>query len=138
MSQLAEELSSAASVYYSMIEPSGEGIMNESHDEIRIAEEIVSVLPAGVARALSADRETIRYAVRGLNLKLRTIVLRRASLRRLLEDPARWVKVDYLRRDLLRSAGRRREFSYPRLAPAPSASPAGRLATISLRLVSVV
>lgn len=110
--------------------------MNESHDEIRIAEEIVSVLPAGVARALTADRDTIRYAVRGENLKLRTIVLRRASLRRLLEDPFRAVKLDYLRRDLLRSASRRCEFRYPRLSPAPAAVKGGRVLTLGLRLAS--
>ena len=56
-------------------------------DENRIAEEIVSVLPGGVLRACSAERDTIRYAVRSNQHKLRTISFRRASLRRLAEDP---------------------------------------------------
>ena len=88
--------------------------MKPNTDETRIAEQIVSVLGDGVARACSAVRDSIRYAVRGEGLKLRTIVLRRASLRRLLEDPARDVKIEYLQRDLLASAGRRSEFRYPR------------------------
>jgi hypothetical protein len=89
--------------------------MARKNDEIRIAEEIVSVLPGVVARACSADRETIRYSVRAADLKLSSVVLSRASLRRLIEDPAREVKIEYLRRDLASSARRRAEFQYPRL-----------------------
>ena len=89
--------------------------MNRKLDENRIAEEIVSVLPAGVLRACSAERDVIRYAVRSDRFKLRTISFSRASLRRLLEDPARSVKIEYLQRDLLSSAGRRADFRYPRL-----------------------
>ena len=92
--------------------------MNEKKqaDEARIAEEIVSVLPAGIARSLSPDRDSIRYSVRGEGMKLRTIVLRRASLRKLAEDADRAIKVEYLQRDLLLSAGKRTEFRYPRLS----------------------
>lgn len=85
------------------------------YDETRMAEEIVSVLPAGVARALSDDREVIRFAVRGEGMKLRSIVLNRASLRKLMNDPARDVKIEYLQRDLVGAAGQRSEFRYPRL-----------------------
>ena len=88
--------------------------MNRKMDETRIAELIVSVLPAGVARACSPERETIRYAVRADGLKLRTIVFSRASLRRLIDDPHAAVKIEYLQRDLLDSAARRGEFRYPR------------------------
>ena len=84
------------------------------NDETRMAEEIVSVLPSGVARELSAERDAIRYAVRADGMKLRTIVLKRASLRKLLEDPQRAVKVEYLQRDLLHAAAQRSEFRYPR------------------------
>jgi hypothetical protein len=83
-------------------------------NEMNVAEEIVSVLPSGsVARVCSDDRETIRYAVRSTDLPLREIVLRRTSLKRLIEDPARNVKVEYLQRELLRSAARRNRFEYP-------------------------
>ena len=95
--------------------PEGSDTTRKSTDETRIAEEIVSVLPEGVARALTSDRETIRYAVRAEGLKLRTIVFIRESLRRLLHDPARAIKVEYLQRDLVQNAGRRGEFRYPRL-----------------------
>jgi hypothetical protein len=94
-------------------------------DETRIAEQILSVLPAGVARAVSEDRGLLRYCVRAEGLKLKTIVLSRASLRKLIEDPAREVKIEYLRRDLERSAARRAEFRYPRasrIAAAQSAA----------------
>jgi hypothetical protein len=83
--------------------------------ELRVAEEIVGVLPGGTfMRVCSDEREIVRYAVRADGLKLRTVVLSRESLRRLLEDPARDVKIEYLQRDLLRSARRRGEFRYPR------------------------
>ena len=88
--------------------------MSKHYDETGMAEEIINVLPAGVARELSPERDAIRYAVRADNLALRTIVLSRTSLRRLIEDPAREVKVEYLQRDLLRAAGKRNEFRYPR------------------------
>ena len=84
-------------------------------DEIQLAEAIVSVLPSGVARACSTDRSTIRYSVRADGLRLRTIVLNRMSLRRLASDPAREVKIEYLRRDLAEHAATRTEFRYPRL-----------------------
>ena len=89
------------------------------YDESRIAEEIVSVLPAGVARACSPEKDTIHYTVRAAGLKLQTIVLKRSSLRRLAADPDREIKLDYLKRDLLESATRRGEFRYPRLRVAP-------------------
>lgn len=85
------------------------------YDETRLAEEIVSVLPAGVARACSDDRDAIRFAVRGEGMKLRSIVLNRASLRKLAGDPALAVKIEYLQRDLVASAEQRAEFRYPRL-----------------------
>ena len=86
-----------------------------TNEESRIAEEIVSVLPAGVARACSPEKHTIRYSVRAEGMKLRTIVFSRESLRRLIEDPAREVKVEYLKRDLTAAASQRNEFRYPRL-----------------------
>ncbi len=85
------------------------------YDETRIAEEIVSVLGTGVARACSAERDSIRFTVRADEMKLQTIVLSRRSLRKLIDDPLRAVKVEYLQRDLLQSAGRRVEFKYPRV-----------------------
>lgn len=84
------------------------------HDETRIAEEILSVLPAGIARAVSDDRGSLRFSVRSAGMKLRTVVFCRASLRRLVGDPLRSIKVEYLQRDLLRTAEKRAEFRYPR------------------------
>jgi|SRR5687767_10573498 len=109
-SHLQTKLSAVNGVYYSM------RTQTTKYDESRIAEEIVSVLPAGVARACSPERNTIRYSVRGEGIKLHTIVLNRASLRRLMNDPARDVKIEYLKRDLLQSSSRKGEFRYPRLS----------------------
>ena len=84
-------------------------------DETRIAQQIVSVLPdTAVTRLCSDDRDTIRYAVSADSLKLRMITFSRKSLRRLAIDPALDVKIEYLQRDLARSASRRAEFRYPR------------------------
>lgn len=96
-------------VYYSM------RTQTRQYDETRIAEEIVSVLGAGVARACSAERDSIRFTVRADEMKLQTIILSRRSLRKLIDDPLRAVKVEYLQRDLLQSAARRAEFKYPRV-----------------------
>lgn len=85
--------------------------------ELRVAEEIVSVLPAGSFMRVCMDAtDAIRFAVRSNGLKLRSIVLCRASLRRLMQDPARDVKIEYLQRDLANSATRRGEFRYPRMS----------------------
>ena len=109
------------------------------YDESRIAEEIVGVLPAGVARACSPERDTIRYTVRSAGMKLKSIVLKRSSLRKLMEDPARDVKLEYLKRDLLDSASRRGEFRYPRLSFRRAAAAAAALvdsATMNRRFAS--
>ena len=90
-------------------------------DERRLADEIVRVLPEGVIRLCSSDREAIRFAVRSRDLKLRSVVLRRAALRRLLRDQDGVVKIEYLKRDLLRSAEIAGEFTYPRPRVAPKA-----------------
>ncbi len=97
---------------------------NRKYDENEIAEEIVSVLPAGVARAFSAERNSIRFAVRDASLKLRTIVLKRDSLRKLADDPAGAIKIEYLKRDLLAAATQRCEFRYPRPVVHVSGTPA--------------
>ena len=88
----------------------------EANDETKLAQAIISVLPAGsVVRFCSDDSESMRFAVQAPQLKLRSIVFSRTSLRRLLADAARSVKVEYLQRDLAASAARRAEFRYPRL-----------------------
>jgi|SRR5581483_3390924 len=83
------------------------------NEETRLANEIVGVLDPAALRACSAGREAIRYAVRAEELKLRTIVFGRDALRRLLSDPSGSVKVEYLKRELLRCSTRRTEYSYP-------------------------
>lgn len=89
--------------------------MTKDAQDLELAEEILSALPAGsVMRVCSDDRETLRYAVRAAGLKLRQVMLSRASLRRLADDPQSSIKIDYLRRDLVRSAKRRDAFQYPR------------------------
>lgn len=85
-------------------------------DENRIAEQIVSILPIDtVARVCSDDRQSIRYAVRAEGSKLRLIVLRRASLRKLGVDPLAAIKIEYLQRELLDAMKRRSEYHYPRV-----------------------
>ena len=83
-------------------------------DETRLAEEIVGTLEADAVRVCSDDRDSIRFSIRAAGMKLRSIVLRRWALRRLLQDPAGAVKVEYLQRELRRSAGQRIEYTYPR------------------------
>ncbi|HEX7809737.1 MAG TPA: hypothetical protein VF608_13465, partial [Thermoanaerobaculia bacterium] len=70
-------------------------------------------------------------------MKLTTIVLSRRSLRKLADDPARDVKIEYLQRDLLQTAGLRAEFRYPRPHVAPSFSAARKMFALRLPLVSL-
>jgi hypothetical protein len=86
---------------------------NKTTDVTKLAEEIVGVLDADAVRVCSDDRDSIRFAIRSAGMKLRSIVLRRWALRRLLSDPAGPVKVEYLQRELRRSAGQRIEYTYP-------------------------
>jgi hypothetical protein len=83
-------------------------------DEAKLAEEIVSTLDAEAVRVCSDDRDSIRFSIRSAGMKLRSIVLRRWALRRLLHDPAGPVKIEYLQRELRRAAGQRVEYAYPR------------------------
>ncbi len=94
--------------------------------ETRLAEEIVSVLQPAALRACSDARDVIRYAVRSTTLKLRSIVLSREALRHLIDDPQGAVKVDYLKRDLVRSAIHRVEYCYPRPTIARARSESAR------------
>ncbi|HEY3054052.1 MAG TPA: hypothetical protein VGK04_11765 [Thermoanaerobaculia bacterium] len=91
-----------------------------------LADEIVSVLPPGALRLCSEQPEVICYSVRGRTLKLRSTVLSREALRHLLADPAKSVKVEYLKRDLLRSAIRFDEYRYPRSRVRPWTAVASR------------
>jgi hypothetical protein len=96
---------------------------------LRIAEQIVSVLPAGTfMRVCSDDRDTIRYAVRAEDVKLRSVVLSRGSLQRLATDPARPVKIEYLQKELLEAVEHRGEFRYPRTVRRASCTPVTRIA----------
>ena len=83
-------------------------------EEVRLAAEIVSVLDPSALRACPAERDVIRYAVRGNRLKLRTIIFDREALRRLLGTREGAVKIDYLKRDLIRAMMSRVEYRYPR------------------------
>ena len=99
-------------------------------DETKLAEEIVGVMGEDVVRVCSDDRESLRFAVRSAAMKLRSIVLNRASLRRLLLDPLDEVKIAYLKRDLRRAAQQRAEYVFPRKSAIAQVSPEPRLAAI--------
>lgn len=91
--------------------------------EAALAEKIVSALGFTALRAYSEWGDAIRYTICGTTLKLRSIVLNRESLRRLLRDPNGAVKVEYLRRDLLRCAVQAAEYHYPRPRFVPALPP---------------
>ena len=82
-------------------------------DEAKLAAEIVSVLAPATLRSCSSERDVIRYAVRDKSVKLRAIVFHRDALRRLLDAEDGAVKVEYLKRDLMRAKTNRVEYRYP-------------------------
>ena len=90
---------------------------NRGDSSERLAEAIVGVLSAVPERVeCASNRGDICYEVRSRSLKLRPIVLNRAALRRLLSATNGVVKIEYLKRDLLRIAAHRAEYRYPRRA----------------------
>src|SRR5437667_8973254 len=94
-------------------------------DETKLAEESVGVVGPDVVRVCSDDRESLRFSIRAAGLKLRSIVLNRASLRRLLLDPLGEVKIAYLKRDLKRAISQRVEYVFPRRSAIAGTSPEG-------------
>lgn len=86
-----------------------------NQDEARLAAEIVSVLEPSALRTCSDEQDVIRYCVRASSLRLRTIILDRKALRRLLNSKDGAVKIEYLKRDLASAAEHRAEYRYPRL-----------------------
>src|SRR5947209_15884147 len=102
-------------------------------DESKLAEEIVAVVGDDVVRVCSDDRDSLRFAVRSAAVKLRSIVLNRASLRRLLLDPLGEVKIAYLKRDLRRAALQRSEYVFPRKSAIAHVGPEPRLAAARCR-----
>jgi hypothetical protein len=92
--------------------------MNEISEaaEFDIAGEILDpiVRQSGVDVIVSG-RDEIRFRIhKRFGWRLASVVLGRGALRKLLGDPQREVKVDFLRRELLRALTSRREFRYPR------------------------
>jgi len=81
----------------------------------RLAAAIVAVLNSA-AHQVDCDTgsDAFCYTVRSRSLKLQSIVLNRAALQRLLTSTNGVVKIEYLKRELLRAAINRAEFSYPR------------------------
>ena len=83
--------------------------------EVTLAEELVRSLPSvPTAELVGDDSHSVRFRVRQAGWKLVTIVFSKRALRKLLNDPTREVKVEYLRRDILRSALSRVSYTYPR------------------------
>ena len=83
----------------------------------RLAESIVSVLSTAAVRVQSGrDSSEICYEVRSRSLELRSIVLDRRALMRLLTAADGLVKIEYMKRDLLRAAVNEVEYCYPRSA----------------------
>ena len=83
--------------------------------EREIADEILHILPTD-AQMQGEDRETITFRLgRSFGVKLTRIVFVKASLLALDSDPDRAVKIEYLQRDIMRSAARRIEYRYPRI-----------------------
>ncbi len=82
--------------------------------ETQLAEEIVGALGVDAVRVCTDDRSSIRFAIHSARVKLRSVILRRGALRRLLSDPAGQVKIEYLLRELRRAASKEVEFVFPR------------------------
>ena len=85
-------------------------------EEVNVAQEVVRfLLGKNFAEKMRGDAETIAFEIDARpGWKLRSVVFSRNALRHLAIDPDRDVKLDYLRRDLLKAAPHRAEYRYPR------------------------
>jgi len=88
-------------------------------DELRqLAFEIIRPLPGGeLARVISETASMICLELPAHTGRLRSVSFSLEALRLLAFDAQRQVKVDYLQRDLLRSAATRESYRYPRQLP---------------------
>lgn len=84
-------------------------------NEIRLALDILEPLTKGaIAELLGEDDDTLRFRIpRRIDWRLRVVVLSKRALRNLATDPAMEVKIEYLRRDMQRTAPHRAEYRYP-------------------------
>lgn len=78
--------------------------------EMELAETLLQPL---LDQSWTEDAETIRFRIRKPGWKLSSIIFSKRALRKLVSDPHREVKLEYLRRDIARQAGSRREYRYP-------------------------
>lgn len=78
--------------------------------EMEVAEAVLEPLPQ---QTWTEDAETIRFRIRKPGWKLSSVIFSKRALRKLLSDPNREVKLEYLRRDIARLARSRREYRYP-------------------------
>lgn len=80
---------------------------------LEMAARILVILHPTTIVADGDEAGTLRFRVVESGWKLATIVFAKDSLRNLARDPQREIKIQFLQRDLLRSATSRRTFTYP-------------------------
>ncbi|HVT44770.1 MAG TPA: hypothetical protein VMT00_10295 [Thermoanaerobaculia bacterium] len=85
--------------------------------ELELASEILRPLVDEDAAELVSDgSELIRFRIRKrFGWKLVSVVFSRLALRRLVSDPLRSIKVEYLQREIGLATSGRKEYRYPRL-----------------------
>jgi hypothetical protein len=84
----------------------------DTTQEMKVAEKVLEPLEH---EHWSEDDKFIRIRIRkGPGSRLASVIFSKLALRRLISDPDRDVKVEYLRRDIARQARWRREYRYPR------------------------
>ncbi len=88
---------------------------DRAHMSFRLAQEIVSEMPAGSINRIEEYPDRIQFRTgSGHPYRIERIVIGRESLEKLQTDPQRDVKIEYLKRELGRSVSTRRTWAYPR------------------------
>ncbi|MEO8218991.1 MAG: hypothetical protein ABI718_18095 [Acidobacteriota bacterium] len=87
------------------------------NNETKVVCDILQLLKThGAEGKVVDDSDTISIALeRRSGWKLTSVILSRKALQGLIEDPSGSVKIDYLKKDLIRSAVHRSEYRYPRV-----------------------
>ena len=82
-------------------------------EEMMMAEQIIAMLAPRSVQLLCDDGNLIAFVIQKDGWKLERVIFSRSALQKLLSDPQRRIKGEYLAHDIKRSAARRKSYVYP-------------------------
>ena len=93
-------------------------------EEMAVAEQLLKRLAPETGELLCEDEAVIAFQLRKRGWRLSRLVLSRRSLRKLATDPLRLIKLDWLTRDIERTAPQKKAYVFPFRLDAPGCAAA--------------